>query len=53
VHDEAFVRSHIQECLSTRTEHYVDVEQEIVGAIDDNRVGIIKTNKWRIGRKPR
>jgi hypothetical protein len=51
VHDEAHVRAHIAEFLVARTEPYVDVEQEIVGAIDDHRVGVLKTNRWRIVRE--
>lgn len=50
VHDEAHVRAHFTECLAKRSEAYVDVEQEIVGPVDDYRVGLIKTNKWQIRR---
>lgn len=48
LHDEQHVRQHIAECLKGRSEPYVDVEQEIVGPLDDYRVGIQRTHRWRI-----
>ena len=53
VHDEATVRQHIQQQLE-RPENalfpYVVVEQEVVGGIDEQRVGVIETRTWQIDR---
>ena len=53
VHDEATVRRHIQNQL-TRPENakypYVVVEQDVIGAIDEQRVGVVKTTRWKVGR---
>lgn len=52
VQNEQHVREHFEQCLKDHPDlHYVEVEQEIVGAVDDMRVGVIKTNRWRIGRE--
>ena len=52
VHDEQHVRQHIAHCLADHPDlSFVDVEQDIVGPTDDLRVGIIKTNRWRIDRE--
>ncbi len=45
------VRAHICDCLKQRTEPYVEVEQEIVGPLDAWRVGIVRTERWRISRE--
>jgi hypothetical protein len=52
VHDEAAVRRHIERQLQahSRAYDYVDVVQEIVGPIDDQHVGVVCTNRWRINR---
>lgn len=53
VHDEATVRRHIQAQLA-RPENekyrYVVVEQDVIGAIDGQRVGVVKTNRWEVNR---
>jgi hypothetical protein len=53
VHDEATVRRHIQRQLE-RPENekypFVVVEQDVIGAIDEQRVGVVKTNRWRVER---
>lgn len=53
VHDEGAVRRHIQTQLA-RPENaqypYVTVRQEIVGAIDEQRVGVVKKNDWKVER---
>jgi len=53
VHDEATVRQHFQQQLE-RPENalfpYVVVEQEVVGGIDEQRVGVIETRTWQIDR---
>jgi hypothetical protein len=53
VHDEAIVRRHIQKQLA-RPENakypYVEVEQDVIGAIDEQRVGVVATRRWRIER---
>lgn len=52
VHDEQHVRRHIAACLATQADlAFVEVEQQIVGPIDDYRVGVVKTNRWRIDRE--
>lgn len=53
VHDEATVRRHIQTQLEQPENakyDYVVVEQDVVGAIDEQRVGVVKTTRWRIDR---
>jgi hypothetical protein len=54
VHDEATVWRHIQEQLA-RPENakyaYVVVEQDVIGAIDEQRVGLEKTNRWKVERQ--
>jgi len=53
VHEDAAVREHVERQFS-RPENsqyeFVDVVQEVIGAIDDQRVGVTATNRWRIGR---
>lgn len=55
VHEEAAVREHVarqfRRAENSRYE-FVDVVQEIVGPADNRRVGMIKTNRWRIDRPP-
>ena len=55
VHDEAAVRRHIERQLA-RPENakypYVVVEQDVIGAIDGQRVGVVATRRWRIERAP-
>jgi hypothetical protein len=53
IHDEATVRQHIRKQLD-RLENaaypYVFVEQQVIGAIDGQRVGPIEKRMWRIDR---
>ncbi len=51
--DEAKVREHFQRQLAEprhAREAFVDVVQEIVGSVDSQHVGVVRTNRWRIGR---
>jgi hypothetical protein len=51
--DEATVREHIQRQLAEPRhgrEAFVDVVQEVIGPVDGQHVGIVQTNRWRIGR---
>jgi len=53
VHDAAAVREHVERQFAepvNSTYEFVEVAQEIIGPIDPQRVGIIKTNRWRIDR---
>jgi hypothetical protein len=53
VHDEAAVRQHIGKQLA-RPENakypYVEVVQEVVGPIDEQRLGVVKTTRWKVDR---
>lgn len=33
-----------------RQYRYVEVEQDVLGPVDDQRVGVIRTNRWRVER---
>jgi hypothetical protein len=54
VHDEAAVREHFKRQLA-RPEHAahpsIVVVQERIGPVSSQRVGIVQTRQWRIGRK--
>jgi hypothetical protein len=53
VHDEAAVREHVERQFERHGNsqfELVDVVQEVIGAINCERVGVIQTNRWRIGR---
>ena len=51
---EQHVRKHFEQCLREHPKlPFVDVEQEIVGPLDERRVGVIAINRWRIGRGAR
>jgi hypothetical protein len=50
-HDEATVRRHIVDQLQTaenRGYAFVDVEQEVIGPLDERRVGVLRVDRWRI-----
>lgn len=50
-HDEATVRAHIAAQLAAagnRGYPYVEVEQEVIGAVDGNRVGVLRVDRWRV-----
>ena len=53
VHDEATVREHFQRQLA-EPQHsqvtYLDVVQEVIGPVDGQHMGVVRTNRWRIGR---
>jgi hypothetical protein len=54
VHDEAAVRKHVErqfEGAVNSQYEFVDVVQDVIGPINDQRVGVIQTNRWRINRK--
>ncbi len=51
VHAESEVRKHIaQHWPRELAESYVEVEQEVVGPLDAQRVGVQKTSRWRVER---
>jgi hypothetical protein len=53
VHDEATVRQHVEQQfwrLGSSQYEFVDVVQDVIGAKDNQRVGIVATNRWRIDR---
>lgn len=53
VHDEAAVRKHVERQFKqsgNSNYEFVDVVQDVIGAIDGGGVGVIQTNRWRIGR---
>ena len=56
VHEEATVRRHIEAQLARPANaqyRYVVVEQDVIGAIDEQHVGVVKTNKnapWKVER---
>jgi hypothetical protein len=53
VHDEAAVRRHVELQLAQPVNlryPFVDVVQETIGPIDSQRVGIVRTKRWRIDR---
>ena len=52
---EADVRAHIAQQLARPQNArytFVDVEQEVIGATDAQRVGIVRTDRWRVQRLP-
>jgi hypothetical protein len=54
VHDEATVREHFQRQLAEprHSQHeYVDVVQEVIGPVDSQHVGAVRTNRWRVERQ--
>jgi hypothetical protein len=54
LHSEEQVRQHIAARLAEMPDlEYVEVEQEIVGPVDDWRVDVQETNRWRITREDR
>jgi hypothetical protein len=53
VHDQATVCRHIERRLNEPrcAEYpYVDVEQRIIGPINEQRVGVVRACRWRIAR---
>src|SRR6184192_2288023 len=53
VHDEAAVREHFQRQLAEprhSQQSFVDVVQEVIGPVDGQHVGVVRTNRWRVGR---
>ena len=54
-HDEATVRRHIGEQLASaenRGYAYVEVEQEVIGPVDERRIGVVRVDRWRIEIEP-
>lgn len=53
VPDEAAVREHFQRQLAEQRHSqvtFVDVVQEVIRPVDGQHVGVVQTNRWRIGR---
>jgi hypothetical protein len=49
--DEAYCRQHILEHLAAEVNRgysFVEIEQEVVGAVDSQHVGVIRTERWRV-----
>jgi hypothetical protein len=49
--DEAYCCQHVLSHLSTeenRKYPFVEIEQEVIGAVDSQRVGVIRTDRWRV-----
>ena len=49
--DEAYCCKHILDQLSTASNclyPYVEIEQVVIGPIDSERVGVIRTDRWRV-----
>jgi hypothetical protein len=49
--DEAYCRQHVLEHLAAdanRKYSYVIIEQDVIGPIDSERVGVVRTNRWQI-----
>ncbi|MEX2176472.1 MAG: hypothetical protein WD872_19060 [Pirellulaceae bacterium] len=55
VHDEAAVRRHVRKILAQPRHaalEYVEIVQEVIGPVDDQRVGVVRARRLRIGRSP-
>jgi hypothetical protein len=53
IHDETHVRRHVERQFGRSGNdryEFVDVEQEVIGAIDSQHVGVVRTNRWRVDR---
>src|SRR5262245_30008425 len=53
VHNEVTVREHVARQFENpkhRDLAFVDVVQEIVGPVDAHRVGVVRTERWRVDR---
>lgn len=51
--DETTIRKHIEQQLSreaNRGYSFVEVEQEVIGPVDDQRLGVMKKERWRVTR---
>jgi hypothetical protein len=53
IHDEATVRQHFQRQFAEpphQQHEFIDVVQEVVGPVDAQHVGVVRTQGWRISR---
>lgn len=53
VPEAAAVWPHVQRQFprdGNRQYRYVEVEQDVLGPVDEQRVGVMKTNRWRVER---
>jgi hypothetical protein len=51
VHDEAAVKRHMEGQFArpvNRGQKQVEVEQTVLGAVDEQRVGIVRTSRWLV-----
>jgi hypothetical protein len=51
IHDEPTVLKHIEEQFAApqnQSHKSIEVVQEVIGAIDSQRVGVVKTSRWHI-----
>lgn len=54
VQSEAQVRAHVAQILRRRGgPEWVEVEQEVIGAVDAQRVGVVEKHLWRIAATDR
>jgi hypothetical protein len=54
VHDDAIVRHHFERQLAerhTQLHPSLEVVQQVIGPIDGHQVGVMRTERWRIGRR--
>ena len=51
--DEATIRQHIEQQLTREANRgyaFVEIEQEVIGPVDGQRLGVVKKERWRVGR---
>lgn len=49
--DEAYCRQHVLKHLSAepnRRYPFVEIVQEVIGPVDNERVGVVRTDRWRV-----
>lgn len=49
--DEAYCRDHVRAQFASEANRqypFVEIEQEVIGAVDSHRVGVIRTDRWRV-----
>ncbi len=54
IHDEATVREHVErqfERVENAQFDHVDVEQDEIGPVDGQRVGVVETRRWKVARR--
>lgn len=49
--DEAYCRQHVLAQLSSEGNWkypFVEIEQEVIGPVDEQRIGVVRTDRWRV-----